>query len=160
VKRSKAGAEDAEVRSALFCTNLRRRSVSMEREKIIAALETAFAEISGAEYEDEPETFAEFLESFKKFRDPDFPVYWIPYTIEEAVEALTDRNFGWHEDALKDEWSYTGEFSFICVDPETFKCLTAERSNSSCTVSVVFPILSIDDAVQVVEYFLQLVQQA
>jgi hypothetical protein len=132
----------------------------MEREEIIAALETAFAEISGAEYEDEPETFAEFLESFKKFRDPDFPVYWIPYTIEEAVELLTDRKFGWHEDPLKDEWSYTGEFSFICVDPETLKCLTAERSNGSCTVSVVFPILNIDDAVQAVEYFLRLVQRA
>jgi len=132
----------------------------MEREKIIAALETAFAEISGAEYEDEPETFAEFLKSFKKFRDPDFPVYWIPYTIEEAIELLTDRSFGWHEDALKDEWSFTGEFSFICVDPETLKCLTAERSNGSCTVSVVFPILSINDAVQAVEYLLRLVQQA
>jgi hypothetical protein len=160
MKHSKAGAETLKCVSALSAQICERRSVSMEREKIIAALETAFAEISGAEYEDEPETFAEFLESFKKFRDPDFPVYWIPYTIEEAVEALTDRNFGWHEDALKDEWSYTGEFSFICVDPETFKCLTAERSNSNCTVSVVFPILSIDDAVQVVEYFLQLVQQA
>jgi hypothetical protein len=132
----------------------------MEREKIIAALETAFAEISGAEYEDEPVTFAEFLESFAKFRDPDFPVYWIPYTIEEAVESLTDRKFGWHEDVLKDEWSYTGEFGFVCVDPETLKCLTAERSNGSCTVSVVFPILNIDDAVQAVEYFLRLVQQA
>jgi hypothetical protein len=160
MKHSKAGAETLKCVSALSAQICERRSVSMEREKIIAALETAFAEISGAEYEDEPETFAEFLESFKKFRDPDFPVYWIPWAIEEAVELLTDRNFGWHEDALKDEWSYTGEFSFICVDPETFKCLTAERSNGSCTVSVVFPILDIDDAVQVVEYFLRLVQQA
>jgi hypothetical protein len=132
----------------------------MEREKIIAALETAFAEISGAEYEDEPETFAKFLESFKKFRDPDFPVYWIPWTVEEAVEALTGRKFGWHEDAFKDEWNYTGEFGFVCVDPETLRCLTAERTDERCTVSVAFPILSIDDAVKVVEYFLQLVQQA
>jgi len=133
----------------------------MEREKIIAALETAFADISGAEYEDEPETFVEFLESFAKFRDPDFPVYWIPWTIEEAVEALTGRKFGWHEDALKDEWNYTGEFGFICVDPETLRCLTAERTDDErCAVSVVFPILSIDDAVKAVEYFLQLVQQA
>jgi hypothetical protein len=38
--------------------------------------------------------------------------------------------------------------------------LTAERINGNCTVSVVFPILSIDDAVQAVEYLLQLVQQA
>jgi hypothetical protein len=133
----------------------------MERERIIAALETAFAEISGAEYEDEPTTFAQFLESFKKFRDPDFPVYWIPWTVEEAVEELTGRKFGWHEDAFKDEWNYTGEFGFICVDPETLKCLTAERSDDGrCAVSVVFPILSIDEAVQAVEYFLRLVQQA
>jgi hypothetical protein len=160
VKHSKGGAKTNFSVSALSAQIYERRLVSMEREKIIAALETAFAGISGAEHEDEPETFAKFLESFKKFRDPDFPVYWIPYTIEEAVEALTGRNFGWHEDALKDEWSYTGEFSFICVDPETLKCLTAERTIVSCTVSVVFPILSIDDAVQVVEYFLRLVQQA
>jgi len=133
----------------------------MEREKIIAALETAFAEISGAGYEDEPETFAEFLESFKKFRDPDFPVYWIPWTVEEAVEELTGRQFGWHEDAFKDEWNYTGEFGFVCVDPETLRCLTAERTDDGrCAVSVAFPILSIDDAVKAVEYFLQLVQQA
>jgi hypothetical protein len=133
----------------------------MEREKIIAALETAFAEISGAEYEDELETFAEFLESFKKFRDSETPVYWIPWTVEEAVEELTGRKFGWHEDAFKDEWNYTGEFGFICVDPETLRCLTAERTDDErCAVSVVFPILSIDDAVQVVEYFLRLVQQA
>jgi hypothetical protein len=133
----------------------------MEREKIIAALETAFAEISGAKYEDEPETFAEFLESFKKFRDPETPVYWIPWTVEEAVEELTGRKFGWHEDAFKDEWNYTGEFGFICVDPETLRYLTAERTDDErCAVSVVFPILSIDDAVQAVEYFLRLAQQA
>jgi hypothetical protein len=133
----------------------------MEREKIIAALEAAFAEISGAVYEDEPETFAEFLESFKKFRDPDFPVYWIPWTVEEAVEELTGKKYGWHEDAFRDEWNYTGEFGFICVDPETLRCLTAERTDDErCAVSLVFPILSIDDAVQVVEYFLRLVQQA
>jgi hypothetical protein len=133
----------------------------MEREKIIAALETAFAEISGAEYEDEPETFAEFLESFRKFRDPETPVYWIPWTVEETVEALTGRKFGWHEDAFKDEWNYTGEFGFICVDPETLRCLTAEWTDDErCAVSVVFSILSIDDAVQAVEYFLRLVQQA
>jgi hypothetical protein len=133
----------------------------MEREKIIAALETAFAEISGAVYEDEPETFAEFLESFKKFRDPDFPVYWIPWTVEEAVEELTGKKYGWHEDAFRDEWNYTGEFGFICVDPETLRCLTAERTDDErCAVSVAFPILSIDDAVKAVEYFLQLVQQA
>jgi hypothetical protein len=133
----------------------------MEREKIIAALETAFAEISGAEYEDAPETFAEFLESFRKFRDPETPVYWIPWTVEETVEALTGRKFGWHEDAFKDEWNYTGEFGFVCVDPETLRCLTAERTDDArCAVSVVFSILSIDDAVQAVEYFLRLVQQA
>ena len=83
-----------------------------------------------------------------------------PGLLKKRLKELTGRKFGWHEDALKDEWSYTGEFSFICVDPETLKCLTAERSNGSCTVSVVFPILSIDDAVQAVEYFLRLVQQA
>jgi hypothetical protein len=133
----------------------------MQREEIITVLEQVFAEISGAEYDDdERETFAAFLESFAKHRDPDFPVYWIPYTIEETVEALTGRKFGWHEDALRDEWSYSGEFSFICVDPETLRCLTAERINGNCTVSVVFPILSIDDAVQAVEHLLQLVQQA
>jgi hypothetical protein len=88
-------------------------------------------------------------------------VYWIPWTVEEAVEALTGRKFGWHEDAFKDEWNYTGEFGFICVDPETLRCLTAERTDDErCAVSVVFPILSIDDAVQAVEYFLRLVQQA
>jgi hypothetical protein len=88
-------------------------------------------------------------------------VYWIPWTVEEAVEALTGRKFGWHEDAFKDEWNYTGEFGFICVDPETLKCLTAERTDDErCAVSVVFPILEIEDAVQAVEYFLRLVQQA
>jgi hypothetical protein len=133
----------------------------MEREKIIAALEAAFAEISGAEYEDEPETFAEFLKSFKEHRDPETPVYWIPWTVEETVEALTGRKFGWHEDAFRDEWNYTGEFGFVCVDPETLRCLTAERTDDErCTVSVAFQILSIDDAVKVVEYFLQLAQQA
>jgi hypothetical protein len=161
VKHSKAGAETLKSVSALSAQIYERRSVSMEREKIIAALETAFAEISGAGYEDEPETFAEFLESFKKFRDPETPVYWIPWTVEEAVEALTGRKFGWHEDAFKDEWNYTGEFGFICVDPETLKCLTAERTDDErCAVSVVFPILEIEDAVQAVEYFLRLVQQA
>jgi hypothetical protein len=161
MKHSKAGAETLKCVSALSAQICERRSVSMEREKIIAALETAFAEISGAEYEDEPETFAEFLESFKKFRDPDFPVYWIPWTVEEAVEELTGKKYGWHEDAFRDEWNYTGEFGFICVDPETLRCLTAERTDDErCAVSLVFPILSIDDAVQAVEYFLQLVQQA
>jgi hypothetical protein len=160
-RTQQSSAETLKFVSALSAQICERRLMSMEREKIIAALETAFAEISGAGYEDEPETFAEFLESFKKFRDPDFPVYWIPWTVEEAVEELTGRQFGWHEDAFKDEWNYTGEFGFVCVDPETLRCLTAERTDDErCAVSVVFPILEIDDAVQAVEYFLRLVQQA
>ena len=128
----------------------------MQNERIIEVLEEVYREeVSG----DPEDSFQSFLEEFNETRDPELPVYWISETVISAVERLSNRRFGWHTEALKDEWNYSGEFLFICVDPTNHRCLTARTSpDGLCTIGIIFPILNIDDAVHAVEFLLSLVQ--
>jgi len=126
----------------------------MERERIAQVLDEVFRdEIAG----DPEASFEEFLTDFREMRDPETPVYWIPDTVAAVVDKISGRYFGWHVEALRDEFSYTGEFMFIMVDPKTHKCLTAHTTAGGyCTVGVIFAILTVQDAVDAVQYLLKL----
>jgi len=126
----------------------------MERERIITVLEEVYREdISG----DPEDSFASLLDEFSTTGDPDLPVYWISETIIETVERLAGRRFGWHAEALRNDFNLSGEFLFIMVDPKTKKCLTAEVTEDGyCTVGVILAICSIQEAVDAVRYFLKL----
>jgi len=129
----------------------------MQNERIIEVLEEVYREeISGGD----EGSFESLLEEFNTTRDPELPVYWIPETIIGAVEKLTGRKFGWYVEALRDEFSLSGEFAFILVNPLTHRCLTASTdTDGNCTVCVIVPITNIDDAVNAVLYFLNLLEQ-
>ena len=129
----------------------------MERERIAQLLDEVFRdEIAG----DPEASFEEFLTDFREVRDPEIPVYWIPDTVAAVVDKISGRYFGWHVEALRDEFHYSGEFLFIMVDPQTHQCLTAYTSAGGlCTVGVILPILTVQDAVDAVRYLLKLATQ-
>jgi hypothetical protein len=123
----------------------------MDREKIRKALEAAYAEIVEP---DEPEdTFAACLEDFGKTGGFDFPVSFIADTITEAVESLAGKKFAWYWEPLIEECSYTGEFAFIMVDPDTARCLTFDRETLS--VAVVTTLENVEQAIDLVSYLLK-----
>jgi len=128
------------------------------RERIIEVLEEVYREDVAGDPED---SFQSFLDDFREVRDPEMPIYWIAETIIGAVERLSGRQFGWYVEALKDEYNFTGEFAFICVEPKTHRCLTAMTDDlGNCSVSVILPITAIDEAVRAVQFFLSLAVEA
>jgi hypothetical protein len=122
----------------------------MDREKIRQALEEAYAKIVEP---DEEDTFASCLEDFSKIGDFEFPVSFIADTITEAVESLAGKKFAWYWEPLIDECSYSGEFAFVMVDPDTERCLTFDRETLS--VAVVTTLENIEQAVDLVSYLLK-----
>jgi len=123
--------------------------MSMDREKIRQALEEAYAKI----VEPDEDTFASCLEDFSKTGDFEFPVSFIADTITEAVESLAGKKFAWYWEPLIDEYSYSGEFAFVMVDPDTEKCLTLDRETLS--VAVVTTLENIEQAIDLVSYLLR-----
>jgi hypothetical protein len=123
----------------------------MEREEIRQALEEVYAEL--AEPEEENDTYANLLEGWDLGFD--YPVIDIADTIIETVNRLAGKRFAWYwEPLLRDEYSYSGEFAFIMVDPETRECLTLDRENLN--IAVVTELENIEQAVDLVAHLLKL----
>jgi len=126
----------------------------MEREKILQALEEAFVEVVDP---NESETFAECVADWNYDDEP--AAAWVAETIIEAVENLTGRKFAWYWEPIHGDFSLTGEFAFVIVDPKTRKCLTLTEDEKSPSCAIVTSITNIDEAVAAVEYFLSLIEK-
>jgi hypothetical protein len=83
-------------------------------------------------------------------------------TIVDAVHELSGkpRNaLGWYVEPLRDEFSYTGEISFVLVDAESGRCLTMHRPDDPSgytSISVALPVTTEEEAIDAVAYFLRL----
>jgi len=126
----------------------------MERAKILQALKEAFEDVVDP---DEGETFEQFVKDWHYDEEP--AAAWVAYTIIGAVENLAGRKFAWYWEPLHDDFSLTGEFAFVIVDPETRKCLTFTGDRKSPSCAVITSITDINEAVDAVEYFLSLVEK-
>jgi len=124
----------------------------MDREKIRRALEEAYAKI--VEPDEPDDTFAACLEDFSKTGDFEFPTSFIADTIIETVEFLAGKKFAWYWEPLIDEYSYSGEFAFVMVDPDTSRCLTLDRKTLG--VAVVTTLENIEQAIDLVAHLLKL----
>jgi len=126
----------------------------MERAKILQALKEAFEDVVDP---DEGETFEQFVKDW--YYDEEPAAAWVAYTIIKAVENLAGRKFAWYWEPLHDDFSLTGEFAFVIVDPETRKCLTVTEDEKSPSCAIVTSITNIDEAVAAVECFLSLIEK-
>jgi hypothetical protein len=92
-------------------------------EQIKQAIEEAWQELL-QEADAEDYSLEEYLEHYRKYwNDPDFPND-IPEIIIRAVEKLIGKSLAWYCELVRDPSGFTGEYSFIAVDPQTRKCLT------------------------------------
>jgi len=96
-------------------------------EQIKQAIEEAWQELL-QEADAEDYSLEEYLEHYRKYwNDPDFPND-IPEIIIRAVEKLIGKSLAWYCELVRDPSGFTGEYSFIAVDPQTRKCLTYRQS--------------------------------
>jgi hypothetical protein len=92
-------------------------------EQIKQAIEEAWQELL-QEADAEDYSLEEYLEHYRKnWDDPNFPND-IPEIIIRAVDKLIGKSLAWYCELVRDPSGFTGEYSFIVVDPQTRKCLT------------------------------------
>jgi hypothetical protein len=92
-------------------------------EQIKQAIEEAWQELL-QEADAEDYSLEEYLEHYRKYwDDPNFPND-IPEIIIRAVDKLIGKSLAWYCELVRDPSGFTGEYSFIAVDPQTQKCLT------------------------------------
>jgi hypothetical protein len=92
-------------------------------EQIKQAIEEVWQELL-QEADAEDYSLEEYLEHYRKYwNDPEFPND-IPEIIMRTVEKLIGKSLAWYCELVRDPSGFTGEYSFIVVDPQTRKCLT------------------------------------
>jgi hypothetical protein len=98
-------------------------------EQIKQAIEEVWQELL-QEADAEDYSLEEYLEHYRKYWDePDFPND-IPEIVVRTVEKLIGKNLAWYCELGRDPAGFTGEYSFIVVDPKTQKCLTFRQYTS------------------------------
>jgi hypothetical protein len=133
-------------------------------EQIKQAIEEAWQELlQEADAEDYP--LEEYLKHYRKYwDDPDFPND-IPEIIIRAVEKLIGKSLAWYCELVRDPSGFTGEYSFIAVDPQTQKCLTYRQRtfdgvNVHYFLSVAGTVVNYEDIVRLVIKLLNQIQSA
>jgi hypothetical protein len=92
-------------------------------EQIKQAIEEVWQELL-QETDAENYSLEEYLEDYRKYwNEPEFPND-IPELIMRAVEKIVGRPLSWYCELVRDPAGFTGEYSFVVVDPKTQKCLT------------------------------------
>jgi hypothetical protein len=133
-------------------------------EQIKQALEEAWQELL-QEVDAEYYPLEEYLEQYRKFwYDPDFPND-IPEIIMRAVERIVGRPLSWYCELVRDPAGFTGEYSFVVVDPKTQKCLTYREYTSDGVnvhrfINVAGTVVYYEDIVRLVRKLLDQIQSA
>ena len=105
----------------------------------------------------------EYLEHYRKYwNDPEFPND-IPEIIIRAVEKLIGKSLAWYCELVRDPSGFTGEYSFIVVDPQTRKCLTYRQFtfdgvNVHYFLSVAGTVVYYEDIIRLVVKLLNKIQ--
>jgi len=131
-------------------------------EQIKQAIEEAWQELL-QEADAEDYSLEEYLEHYRKYWDePDFPND-IPEIIIRAVEKLIGKSLAWYCELVRDPSGFTGEYSFIVVDPQTRKCLTYRQFtfdgvNVHYFLSVAGTVIYYEDIIRLVIKLLNQIQ--
>jgi hypothetical protein len=132
-------------------------------EQIKQAIEAAWQELL-QEADAEDYSLEEYLEHYRKYwDDPDFPND-IPEIIMRAVEEIVGRPLSWYCELVRDPAGFTGEYSFVVVDPKTQKCLTYREHldgvNVHRFINVAGTVVNYEDIVRLVTKLLNQIQSA
>jgi len=131
-------------------------------EQIKQAIEEAWQELL-QEADAEDYSLEEYLEHYRKYwNDPEFPND-IPEIIIRAVEKLIGKSLAWYCELVRDPSGFTGEYSFIVVDPQTRKCLTYRQFtfdgvNVHYFLSVAGTVVYYEDIIRLVVKLLNKIQ--
>jgi len=133
-------------------------------EQIKQAIEEVWQELL-QEADAEDYSLEEYLEHYRKYWDePDFPND-IPEIIMRAVEKIVGRPLSWYCELVRDPAGFTGEYSFVVVDPKTQKCLTYREHtfdgvNVHRFIHVAGTVVDYEDIVRLVTKLLNQIQSA
>jgi hypothetical protein len=133
-------------------------------EQIKQAIEEAWQELL-QEADAEDYSLEEYFEHYRKYwNDPDFPND-IPEIIMRAVEKIVGRPLSWYCELVRDPAGFTGEYSFVVVDPKTQKCLTYREYTSDGVnvhrfINVAGTVVYYEDIVRLVRKLLDQIQSA
>jgi hypothetical protein len=131
-------------------------------EQIKQAIEEAWQELL-QEADAEDYSLEEYLEHYRKYwDDPNFPND-IPEIIIRAVDKLIGKPLAWYCELVRDPSGFTGEYSFIVVDPQTRKCLTYRQFtfdgvNVHYFLSVAGTVIYYEDIIRLVIKLLNKIQ--
>lgn len=133
-------------------------------EQIKQAVEAVWQELL-QEADAEDYSLEEYLEHYRKYwNEPDFPND-IPEIIMRAVEKIVGRPLSWYCELVRDPAGFTGEYSFVVVDPKTQKCLTyreytSDGVNVHCFINVAGTVIYYEDIIRLVTKLLNQIQSA
>jgi hypothetical protein len=133
-------------------------------EQIKQAIEEAWQELL-QEADAEDYSLEEYLKHYRKYwDDPDFPND-IPEIIMRAVEKIVGRPLSWYCELVRDPAGFTGEYSFVVVDPKTQKCLTYREYTSDGVnvhrfINVAGTVVYYEDIIRLVRKLLDQIQSA
>jgi hypothetical protein len=133
-------------------------------EQIKQMIEAAWRELL-QEADAEDYSLEEYLEHYRKYwDDPDFPND-IPEIIMRAVEKIVGRPLSWYCELVRDPAGFTGEYSFVVVDPKTQKCLTYREYtfdgvNVHRFINVAGTVVYYEDLVRLIIKLLDQIQSA
>ena len=137
------------------------RLEQLTEEQIKQAIEEAWQELL-QEADAENYSLEEYLEDCRKYwDDPCFPNA-IPELIMRTVEKIVGRPLSWY--CERNPASFTGEYSFVVVDPKTQKCLTYREHldgvNVHRFINVAGTVVDYEDIVRLVTQLLNQIQSA
>jgi hypothetical protein len=137
--------------------------VPYTEEQIRQALEAVWQELL-QETDAQDYSLEEYLEHYREYwDDPEFPND-IPEIIMRAVEKIVGRPLSWYCELVRDA-GFTGEYSFVVVDPQTQKCLTYREYTSDGVnvhrfIHVAGTVVYYEDIVRLVTKLLNQIQSA
>jgi hypothetical protein len=138
--------------------------VPYTEEQIRQALEAVWQELL-QETDAQDYSLEEYLEHYREYwDDPEFPND-IPEIIMRAVEKIVGRPLSWYCELVRDPAGFTGEYSFVVVDPQTQKCLTYREYTSDGVnvhrfIHVAGTVVYYEDIVRLVTKLLNQIQSA
>jgi len=133
-------------------------------EQIKQAIEEVWQELL-QEADAEDYSLEEYLKHYRKYwDDPDFPND-IPEIIMRTVEKIVGRPLSWYCELVRDPAGFTGEYSFVVVDPKTQKCLTYREYtfdgvNVHRFINVAGTVIDYEDIIRLVIKLLDQIQSA
>jgi len=133
-------------------------------EQIKQAIEEVWQELL-QETDAENYSLKEYLEDYRKYwNDSEFPND-IPELIMRTVEKIVGRPLSWYCELVRDPAGFTGEYSFVVVDPKTQKCLTYREYtfdgvNVHRFIHVAGTVVDYEDIVRLVTKLLDQIQSA